>query len=337
MTTRLLGPDLDSATADAVRTALGSVLDLRIDPMAVDTRHRLSRAAGRERAPFLWCEPWRVVPFDTDREVRFTTDVVGARGNPERSRSFVEQLVRIRRGGFGRVGFVPIATEADLRWHFGCCHRLAQSIATVGFLDRDDVRLADAPPGRHPELEADNPRVSVDGDGRPHWSGDGRHRVAIARAFGLRSIPVTVRSIDAAWAAARSPCGGDDLLSAIGDRLDEISAATVEDAGWSDEWLRSLDDAFDFPDARPDVDETNAVVERALRLDRDDRLDEALEQWASIGAISDVRPYINVLAARTAHRAGRIDLARRRVDAVLLAMPDHLAAREMAAEIAHSG
>jgi len=327
------GPQLTSTEA---RGALGELLDGRIDPSAVETRHRLRRTSSFEEVPFIWSGAWNLDQVDADSQVQYIWDLMGARGDPERSASFRRNIEAVERGAIKRVGFILLATEDDLRWHFACYHRIAVSIATHGFSGAGGSDAV-TPSGRHIEPKRGNPRISIDADGQPHWSGDGRHRVAIAQWLGLPSIPITVRSVDGGWLRSQSKSHDKSPLATITDRLAELRPS--EGPGLEDrsmEWLGSVMSLDPAPELqfRPDPHGSNESVGRALRLHRDARWSEADEAWSAAGAGRAAPAHVDVMAAHTAFAAGDVGRARRLVDDVLAGDDCQLAASELADRMA---
>jgi len=287
-----------------------------------------------ESVPFLWTGAWKVNESDAGPELRAIRDLMEAHGEPEGSASFRDSVEAAARGAIRQTGLMLLTTEEDFRWHFACYHRIAVSIAGEGFLDIDELGPG-SPPGRNPELGVANPGISLDPNGHAHWSGDGRHRVAIARWLGLRSIPVVVRSVDLSWMRSTMARDERSVAATIADRLGTLRPPDEFAHGRSKEWLDSLATTDTAPGlhVRPDPDRTNAAVARALRFHREQRWSEAGAAWASAGAGDGAPHHVDVMAARTAFAARDLAAADRLTAGVLAVRPDHLAAGELAARM----
>ncbi len=306
---------------------------IAIDPRLLTHRLRLG-SAPKPAGLFVWDEPSRVRAIERDAEVLRLRDLIEARGVPRNSPAHLRSVERARKGAILIVNKVSLTTDEDMLWCFGQHHRLAESIARRGIVSLKDLEAEPAGGvGLHDGAAPDYPGIAIWKDGTLLWFGEGRHRVTIAQCLSLHPIRVALRVVNTHWLdETGSPA---DPRGSIRELLDDADlTGQREEREIAERWLTSLDRSVDFPTNRPDPHGINEMVSEGLVAHNQGRFDEARSIWNRTGAVDQVPPFVNVLAAATAIGVRDLAEAAIRLGEVLADQPTHIAANIVAADMA---
>jgi hypothetical protein len=152
--------------------------------------------------------------------------------------AYADYREAMERGRPRRRNHVLLNSSARIDAYFAGFIALFESIAALGFQRRSALHQAAATHStgtmrRKPgwlqwfrEWSAGDIGVAVDAQGALHRLPGGQHRMAVAHALDLLTVPVTVRLVHADWVRRQMESGRQSPVAAVSTGLDALRQAT---------------------------------------------------------------------------------------------------------------
>ena len=193
---------LRTVPVDVARWHFGEALLVPCDPTRITHWLPDNMAAGRAELPlrtsFVAGRDWskRAKPMEENATFETMRQLVEARSRFRQTGSYAELLASAEAGTPRRANGIELRDRAAVDAYFESRLALVRAIEENGFVARARVsRAVRWGDGRNEHGERDV-NVAIDRDERVFRFMAGRHRFAIARALGIRSIPVDIRAVD---------------------------------------------------------------------------------------------------------------------------------------------
>ena len=211
----------------AARRALGPALVINIDPQQV--QRRLKPRAGRVAKvvcfedKFVGAGDWEPMlePVSASATHRDVQEIIEAGLDHRATRAYSKALRRASGRRPVRRNFIALKTPHLVDGYFLHVTDLCRSIQGKGILPRTRFRhfghAFKNPRMRLPvvELAESDIGISIGPDGELCHFGPGKHRIAAAQAFGLKSIPVEVRLVHLTWLQSQISIYGCNPVDAL--------------------------------------------------------------------------------------------------------------------------
>ena len=221
----------------AVRRAMAAAARISVDPRSIDRRlrHRVEGAEGDHtiRDRFLGAGDWEGLldPLDTSSTHQEVREVVEAGLDYRRTGAFRLALERARSGHPLCRNYVALKTPDLVEKYFRSIVELVRSVSEAGIVRRAEYRRVSHIFGncriRPPWIEAveSDVGIAVGAVGEIYRFASGKHRMAIAQALNIGSMPVEVRMVHAGWLQRQVEASGLRPVAALERGLQALCQA----------------------------------------------------------------------------------------------------------------